>query len=585
MQILPAAKAARQVEAFMTDALCGLIGSRTDFLALMNMCEKLMAMLVLLPDDADPDDSIFNVIVDGRHVVAALRALVGGQISLGTDFTNFQDLEQLMEPTAEKKHIEARVSSAIASNDRLSVKASSICKISKTLFKHGPTLQQHMKQMKAITAAPESVSQASQTFGEAIGCYEKYAVLIPKECLTEYQQLIVDGLTNIQRVSLDAGGVGEAMLKDVLQSLEAAQRVFHTCTQFDEPIGKVKAKLRQATEVDKETKFKSCLQLFEKSDLDTADMQALANSLEELKTFALTDEMMAMLAVTLGVVFTSLEYAKPGGSEEVEAKAKVLTALAHRLGKDKQKLVSLKIAALQSARQLLQVLDKYSSEEGAEDKKKVEPSEQSSDLTMMFRLVKAIKDAKAKLDKFEGENTSELEELITAGTAKCTTTAGCVADEIMKTALPDIKELAGLVKGVEVPDDKQVWTQMLTAEANEWPQFSEIAKKHFLPLDAKKLAALITRVNGHNEKFKEVVATHSVAREFADGEKTLKTARTSLSMHALLTKFLAPGCDAGSLRRITREELQKLKRWGVQPTEPPVGLQARCTAAMKGKLL
>ena len=144
-----------------------------------------------------------------------------------------------------------------------------------------------------------------------------------------------------------------------------------------------------------------------------------------------------------------------------------------------------------------------------------------------------------------------------------------------------MQNMAAMAKGAEIPDGKDSWKQMCTADS--WSDVKLACEKHLLPVIAEAMNALIIKVGKHHQQYMDVCAKHQVERAWAECVAALQAARVFSSCHSLAKAYVANTEDLGAMRRITRDEMQKLKRLGFAATDFPAGMQARVSAAMKGK--
>ena len=299
--LVPGAKAARQFEAFVGDALVTLIGSRSDFSALENIIVCLLSMRDMLPEDQDLEHLVFNVMVEARQVCSGMNVLLASQTSVGADFATFADFEKLAEPN--QNAIPARVSHAISLIGRLSMNIGHTAKLLTSIKTHGPNMQEYMKKMQGVSE-DKNWSGAVQVYDEAISAFEKYSVFLPGECLQGYTQLVIGGVNTWASRALQED-VGLDQAKEVMTCLEKAQRVFHTCKSFDAPIEKLKTNISASASQSLEATFLASLKKYEESGFEAQDMLAVSKELGATMSMPLTED---QLGEAEGSVRRNLEF-------------------------------------------------------------------------------------------------------------------------------------------------------------------------------------------------------------------------------------------------------------------------------------
>ena len=86
MDIWPAKASTRLFEQFLVASLQILIGGRTEFAPLSAFIRILSQELDALPAEADPEDVVFDSLVDAGKVLKGLSVLLTDELMLETDF-------------------------------------------------------------------------------------------------------------------------------------------------------------------------------------------------------------------------------------------------------------------------------------------------------------------------------------------------------------------------------------------------------------------------------------------------------------------------------------------------------------------
>ena len=158
--------------------------------------------------------------------------------------------------------------------------------------------------------------------------------------------------------------------------------------------------------------------------------------------------------------------------------------------------------------------------------------------------------------------------------------------EIVSEAEPTMKAMAELSKGHALDEGKDSWTDMLHADDDDdsWEHFLAVAEKHLLPVEIGKMDELLQLCETSHGKYTDILSKHAEAKKWDSMNEALTKARTMQVCYCLV-KGYAGKDNAATLRKLTKDQVGKLKRASVEPASLPKGLQIRITAAMKGKLL
>ena len=365
MKVWTHSKAAQYFSQYVTDAFCALISTRADFGPLLLFIAEITQLVDGLPDDEDPHDSVFAAMCQSQELACSLSTLISGEVGLQTDFASFDSLAKLADqPSDGPCTMTSRVATAVSENDKLSTKLGQQARIAKALQAHGPTLQKHMTLINKIV---DDVENGAKELGAAIQAYEKYSVFFsPDTCLNGFKKLVSSKLLHLAAIAASEEKKLEVQLVTQLQQvLQAAQRAMHTCSDFDEPIASLAARIVALSDLDKTIHLARALQAFEDSGRKEVAMTKLSEGLQAVPKFALSSSDAEKMKQVLGGLW-SAECLNYNMLEEsyMAAATQALSVVAGWLDKKTQDLVALRCDALKCSRPIEEVMQ--APEEGTE---------------------------------------------------------------------------------------------------------------------------------------------------------------------------------------------------------------------------
>lgn len=584
LDMWPPKRASREVATLIADSVCTLIGSRSHFDALQLFLKVTQETFDELPEEADPADLIFDVVVQTQRMARGLNILLVADITLKTDFDCYKDLQFLVQPQEAPGLILPRVASAVAGNISLSSKLSQTTRTVKALKEHGPILQ---NQMSLMTNMPDSdcSEKCCDLLTEAAQAYEKYSVMVPSECLRGFKDMFTTKLVALSSKVTQAPPAattstdGADLLSKLKTALVLAQRIFHHSDAFDQILVNVTDLQQSMSNKDKVSQLVQAIDTFENSDYMTENMITLSTSLQALPLFQLSETEIVRLQSSEKTLAASINYT-PGDTTHMNAACACLKSITDRLGKEAQGRTQLRTEALQCLRLLLDETQKPPATIGgpAEEPQR----DAAADLAVVARTTKQLDGVMKKLKKMmPDEDFAEIQKVTVAAELHSKVLSAIALESIKLSAKDDMAKLKAFAKGCA--DGDESWTHKCVG-VESWPEVLEIAKACLLPLDVAGMSAQIQAMEATHNKYNDIAAKLPEPAPWAEVVEALLAGRTTLACHSLFSAF-DNGKDVSHMRKVTKEELGKLKRHGVKAADLPAGLQARIAAAYKGKIL
>ena len=267
----------------------------------------------------------------------------------------------------------------------------------------------------------------------------------------------------------------------------------------------------------------------------------------------------------------------------VEASSAALGSVSARLDPAAAKLAVARGDALRQVQAVLDILAEPSGTAGDEEKQQPQQAP-SARLTCLTRAMAQLQATAGKLKKAHAnEDISKISELVDKATTQAKEMATTAVAKIQEDAATFVSDLVAMADGVG-QDPGLCWYIKLAA-GHTWEECKEVAAVTLLPLDASLLKKKLEEAVEIAKSYDEIASKHKLAGAAWDAmELALKKARTTQVCHTLVAAFTSSN-DLKHLRKLTKEETAKLKRFGEVLGNLPSGLQKRMAAAMKGQTL